>query len=267
MKKITFFLGIIVSILGIVSCDIIPESNWTKQIIDDSTPTDSTIVTKNVLVAYFTDQTCVNCPASSVFLDSLKTLRGDTLVIVTIHSHPNPTAAMNLVTDKGREYNAHFEANFHPSASIDGDNILTSDFWEGAINRRTKEETEIEMQMICGFDERIEYIFVNTTITSTQNISDINLLLWITESDIVAAQATPTGINREYVHKHVFRDAINGTWGEEITLLEEEVLEITKTFDISEKEWKPENISIVAFIYDVNTFEVYQVLEMKLFKE
>jgi hypothetical protein len=52
------------------------------------------------------------------------------------------------------------------------------------------------------------------------------------------------------MHNHVFRDAINGTWGEDVTLTlgEQKVIEHKDfTLDVA---WKPENLSVVAFVYN-----------------
>jgi hypothetical protein len=94
--------------------------------------------------------------------------------------------------------------------------------------------------------------------------------LYLIEDDIVAPQKnkdntigpTPDWLN--YVHEHVLRGAINGTWGEEInTGLVETNLKYHFTFsgfDIK-PEWKPEDCQVVAFIYDADTKEVIQAEE------
>ena len=45
------------------------------------------------------------------------------------------------------------------------------------------------------------------------------LQLWLVEDSIVAPQMFPNNkVEKEYVHNHVFRAAINGEWGAELTL-------------------------------------------------
>ena len=141
MKKTLFIFGLIivavVGIIGIISCDIIPEEE--RKIKTDRLP-----ITKNVLVSYFTDQTCVNCPASSEFLEeSLKKTFGDTLVVVSIHAYQNPPPALILVTEKGNEYKTHFNVVSHPSASIDGGDPMTREGWADAIISRLISEAKI----------------------------------------------------------------------------------------------------------------------------
>ena len=94
-----------------------------------------------------------------------------------------------------------------------------------------------------------------------------NLQVWLTESNIVALQALPPtwggGYNREYVHNHVFRAAVNGTWGEPVTYSEGE---IHKTYSFTPAPgWKAENMAAVVFVYDDN--EVLQVEDAICVKE
>ena len=57
--------------------------------------------------------------------------------------------------------------------------------------------------------------------------------------------------NQEYVHNHVFRTAINGTWGEDFSINEGEKVEREFTQAL-EPTWNKEQLSIVAFVYNDN---------------
>ena len=70
------------------------------------------------------------------------------------------------------------------------------------------------------------------------------------EDGITAIQTMPDGKNnKEYVHNHVFRTAVNGTWGEEVatTKCATKTTHYTQPLDPS---WIPERLSIVAFVYN-----------------
>ena len=70
------------------------------------------------------------------------------------------------------------------------------------------------------------------------------------EIEIVALQMMPDGSsNRAYVHNHVLRTPVNGTWGDSFTIQEGESKqqEMTQALDTS---WNPSNLSIVAFVYN-----------------
>ena len=74
-----------------------------------------------------------------------------------------------------------------------------------------------------------------------------SLQVWVLESGIVARQNKGEETIREYVHNNVFRAAVNGTWGQEISYVAEETDERTFTLDIDEN-WNAENLDIVAFV-------------------
>ena len=85
--------------------------------------------------------------------------------------------------------------------------------------------------------------------------------VWLTENDIEAYQAMPDGShNREYVHNHVFRAAVNGTWGEDVVLGKGEETSLNYTVDLSDQKWKPENLAVVVFVYN-DQEGVLQVVE------
>ena len=61
-------------------------------------------------------------------------------------------------------------------------------------------------------------------------------------------------INKGYVHNHVLRTAVNGTWGEAIHLAagEQKTQQLTQAIS---SDWNAEKLSIVAFVYNDNGVE------------
>ena len=79
--------------------------------------------------------------------------------------------------------------------------------------------------------------------------------MWLIEDGIVALQMMPDGSsNDDYVHNHVFRAAVNGTWGEDVTVKEGEATNKQYTYTLPEN-WNAENVSVVAFVYSDNGVE------------
>ena len=70
--------------------------------------------------------------------------------------------------------------------------------------------------------------------------------------------------NMEYVHNHVFRAAVNNTWGEDVTVNEGATTEKQYDYTLPEN-WNAEKVSVVAFVYDNN--EVKQVTKKAVFAE
>ena len=72
----------------------------------------------------------------------------------------------------------------------------------------------------------------------------------VLEDGITAMQLMPDGsANREYVHNHVLRTAVNGAWGESFTINEGETKQQTLSQAVDSK-WNTANLSIVAFVYN-----------------
>ena len=75
------------------------------------------------------------------------------------------------------------------------------------------------------------------------------LQLWVVEDGIVASQIDHGSLKKNYVQNHVFRAAVNGTWGEDVTLMPQ--INQTTTASIAIKDnWNAANLHIVAFVYN-----------------
>jgi hypothetical protein len=62
--------------------------------------------------------------------------------------------------------------------------------------------------------------------------------------------------DKNYIHNHVLRDAVNGHWGQELSLDADKPKTQTYTYAIpSDGKWNPAHLSIVAFVYNDNGVE------------
>ena len=88
------------------------------------------------------------------------------------------------------------------------------------------------------------------------------LQVWIVEDGIVAVQLLKGNRkDKNYVHNHVFRAAVTGTWGTDIAL--QENVEAKNNFSIQlDSKWNEKNVSIVAFVY--NDSGVQQVIKQHI---
>lgn len=84
--------------------------------------------------------------------------------------------------------------------------------------------------------------------------------LWLVEDHIVAPQHLKKGLDNEYEHNHIFRQALNGIDGEPYDL--------GKTYNhtgtIDREVIQPKSCAVVAILYDHKTGEVYEVLKKAL---
>lgn len=281
MKKLFQILGIIIVVLGFIKCDIIDEPDRIKEERKEVPwENDSSVVKKTVLLMDFTDQSCVNCPDASIKIEEFKNNFGSAFIAVSIHADKNypdkPDVFNSLVTNSGNVYETTFnEWSGHPMGSIDGQKTIDRGDWLTAIVSRFEVEPHLQIELKSEYNVEIETITVNSKITSYKETENLKLLLWVIESKIVDFQKMPDGkINREYIHNHVFRHAINGTWGEEIEfeICEScgrgDVLEKTHNFTLSDlptyNKRDLQEISIIGFVYNSKTFEVCQSAEIHL---
>ena len=76
------------------------------------------------------------------------------------------------------------------------------------------------------------------------------LQVWLLEDGIVAMQTMPDGTNnREYVHNHVLRTPVNGTWGESF-LINKDEKKNQHLMQAVDADWDASKLSIVAFVYN-----------------
>lgn len=95
-----------------------------------------------------------------------------------------------------------------------------------------------------------------------------SLVVCIMEDSIVGKQMAPVpgGIINDYMHRHVFRETINGTWGEEINdgfidIYDEFVKSYRTTLS---NVYNADQCYIVAYIANNETKEILQVAQKKI---
>ena len=230
---------------------------------------------RNVLIEDFTGQNCVNCPNATDLIAQLQEMHGhDRIVAVGIHSGPlgvksskNPEG---LATDLGDTYYNYWEIEMQPYGVIDrSDGTLSTDWWTAKVNWDLGPD-QPSPSVNIWVKTNTQHLTTNTQ----QPVADIEvtlaafesfkgkLQLWLVEDGIVAFQKMPDGTTKsDYVHNHVLRDAVNGTWGEDVTIEYEDLKTFSYSYTIPEG-WNADNLSVVAFVY--NDEKVAQAVRVPL---
>lgn len=253
----------------LAGCDMVDENDRFKEMEIEISEK------KRVLLEDFTGQECVNCPAAAKVATGLKSVYGDKLVVVSIHAgaFSRPT----LRTEEGTAYDAKFHPQEmgYPAGMInrsyfDGNYIFTNpDSWGAYVLAQLESEAVVDFEMTPVYDEAAGTIQVKAVFDSDTDLSNVNFQLWVIESGIIAPQKSvnPDGsvsTISDYEHNHVLRGAINGTWGEPISLKEGEKIEYTSPVYTLKSKWVPENMGIVGFVYNTANNEIYQCLEIHM---
>ncbi|MCD8237341.1 MAG: Omp28 family outer membrane lipoprotein [Prevotellaceae bacterium] len=252
--KLSYILYACAAVAAFTSCDSIDEDE--RYILGDAV-----VAKRNVLIEDFTGQNCVNCPNAHEVIDALKAgENGESIIAVSIHAGRLAMDApiIGLKTEEGDKYADKWGIAVYPSGIINRNpTIISENEWSSVVRTELEKDASLDIDLSATLSMDGTSVNINTELKPTKSIEG-KLQLWITESNIVTIQQTSSGYNGSYIHNHVFRSSVNGTWGEDVSLSTENV---TKQYHIDiNKTWKAENLSIVAFVYN-DSEGVLQVVE------
>ena len=221
-----------------------------------------------VLLEDFTGQRCPNCPLATDLIEQLQETYGDALVAVGIHGGPlgfaGTAKVVGLATPTGDEYYNHWQLEYQPVGVINRQNkpLKYSD-WAAAVKEELQKPAPLWLDgnaVVVDGDIQVTIEAQGTDGTVTGKLQ-----VWLLEDSITALQIMPDGkANQQYLHNHVFRLAVNGTWGEDFSIEEGKIGTRTMTLPLQPL-WKPENLSIVAFVY--NDSGVQQAVKVGVIKD
>jgi len=267
---------IIASIISIslLSCDKVdaPYKEEVEKPIDTTNK-----IHKKVLLEDFTGHKCINCPAAHEIGHDLTNIYGeDNLIIASIHagfyaSPQNAPFDYDFRTVAGSDYANFFGVQNYPMGLVDrindgGDYLLDVNKWGSTIAQQFNETANLGITInpnlqVDKLSAEIKLQFVSTVSKAA------SIQIWIVEDSIIKAQTTPEGDVTDYVHNHVLRKAVNGTWGENLPATnyqngDEETISFSD-FQLG-SDWVAEQLSLIVFVYDNESKRVLQVEEKKI---
>lgn len=217
-------------------------------------------VGRAILIEDFTGQRCINCPTGTGIINGIvETYGEDNVIAVGIHSGPlgfaGNSKTVGLMTDTGNEYYTRWDKENKMGQPWVIFNRKTSpdshyNNWAAMVGTIISEKANLSVKIANAYDA------ATRTLTTTVGADGVNgtvngkLQVWIVEDGVKALQMMPDGsANKEYVHPHVFRAAVNGTWGEDVTVKEGETT--TKQYQyVLPETWNADKIAVVAFVYN-----------------
>ena len=262
--------------LGFAACDVIEEP-YKKDNSGNGNEPNPNVVTKRVLLEDYTGVQCPNCPAAGELAIDLQEQYGHDLIVLSVHaggmSAPQPGNFPNFLTTDGTTWYTHFGFDSNPIGTVNrklngGTYAFQSTEWADAIVTAMQEEAMVEMTADIEYNESNRDLKVDITSKALAEMNDTySLVVCIMEDSIVGKQIiNGVGTVNDYVHRHVFRGTINGTWGEEINTTaiapEEEIVKsYTTTLNANFNE---DQCYIIAYVANSETKEVLQVTEKKI---
>lgn len=206
-----------------------------------------------VLLEDFTGQRCVNCPKATDVIEQLLQEYGEeALVAVAIHGGPlgfNGSATITgLATEVGNEYYDYWNLEFQPVGLVDRSSPKTYPEWAVAVREELAKPTSLSLNGEAKLEG--DNISISIYAYGTDGNTSGRLQLWLLEDEIVAQQVMPDGtLNHEYIHNHVLRVPINGSWGETFAIKENVSQEYQYSLPLNPL-WRTDHLSVVAFVYD-----------------
>lgn len=235
---------------------------------------------KVVLVQEFSGMNCTYCPEGADVLHGLLNAYPEEIAVVTMHPYGSEqseplSGSPDLRNDLSTEYFKFYGSpSAFPAAIFDatpykGNTVLTSrGEWSPAFLQQQKIQTPLDLSITPVYDADSRKLTVDYSIKFTSMVSQpISIVVWLTESDIIGAQRTLTGITRRYKHQHILRCGFNGTWGDELgkSFLPDDTKQGTVECTLAEN-WKPENCEVVAAVILTGPKTVQQAAKASVLK-
>ena len=206
-----------------------------------------------VLIEDFTGQRCVNCPKAAEVIEQLEEQYPGSVIAVGIHSgpfsrSPNGATRYPLATDEGDAYYSHWQCDRQPVGMVNRQGLSDYPDWTAQVHQLVQLTAPLTIEVRATItsntlDTEVQVLATDGDVTG-------NLQLWLVEDGIVSAQYMPDGtVNRDYVHNHVLRCAINGTWGEPLALTEGQTATAAHQLPLAEG-WNQQQLRVVAFVYN-----------------
>lgn len=230
---------------------------------------------RQVLIEEFTGVQCVNCPAGSEAIEDLLKIYGNQLIVVSVHTgffaDPYPESRYDFRTPEGDQLATLLGSPLgYPTAVVNrkkfsGENRLQlgRNKWAGYIAEELQQQKIARIDIIPELDRQTLKLSARVAVFFDDSPANtLKLTLFLTETEIADLQKTPDGIDPEYPHRHVFRDAIGPYNGIEILADQVYCSEFSVEID---PEWNAEGLYLVAILSESDgSLEVLQAHQQKI---
>lgn len=264
MKKISLMLSLLAVALFTVGCD---------KIDDPHKPFTPTGGNKTVLITDFTGVRCVNCPGAAETVHEMQHQLGDDKVfIMSVHAGylAQPMGDFpDFTTDEGTEW--YCESGSNPLFAVDHVDLSSSklnvDQVDAPLSAALAESQKFDIVISNEYDEVTRTLITETDVVAVSDVEgNFNLTSCIVEDSIIGMQVTPEGLNREYVHRNVFRETLNGAYGE--SFISGKIYafdECDHKFEVQlDPTYNADQCYILSYIYDAQTKKIYQTAMSKI---
>ncbi len=279
-RSLAFVLAFIV--LGITACQEIAPTLNINEGPTGPTTNELTDQPRGVLVEEFTGVRCVNCPAGAEAIAQLKTIHGEQLVPVSLHTgffaNPYPESTIDFRTADADAIETFVGGpQGYPSSVINRNQFqgesslqLSQSTWAGYIGLQLQEEPAVAIGLDLSINDTKDELTVDLELLGRSGTDGRNAFISILllENKVIDVQLTPEGKDLEYSHEHVLRQAITPAVGEQLGEIAAGVT-IEETYTVAiPSEIKVDDIEVVAYVHYADSDEggklILQAVSKKL---
>jgi hypothetical protein len=223
---------------------------------------------KNAILEEFTGVKCPNCPAGHQTLAQILATYPDRVFAVAYHPF---NSSYTLPYPGDPDFRRHYAdalytipycgtSRYMPSAFVHRrlwappERLTGRTEWMGHCETIMAEPSPMNVGMATSFDEISNTLTVVVDIYYTEEYTgDHSLMVTLAENNLVSNQS---GGTYPYTHKHTFREAFVGQWGDPIVTDGAAGTFYTRVFTFqNDSNYLMENCELLAFVLD-NTTEV-----------
>lgn len=247
---------------------------------------------KKVLIEDYTGHGCVNCPGAAVLAHDLREQFCDRVVIIGVHAgffakpyfEDDTLFAADYTTEAGNEWDTFFgnSALGNPNGLVDrvktsSGYVLYPQSWAETVDPLLMEPADALITISNDFNTETNTLTTSVNTEFQESVEgNYRLLVCVTQDNIVSPQKNKdpeigdTPIDENYVHNHVLRGTLNGTWGEMLSGSGAVEVDVTygKSYTVEfPADWIPNDCHVVAFVFNEETKTVVQVEEAAVIDE
>jgi hypothetical protein len=250
-----------------------------------------------MLVEDYTGHKCTACPQAAIEANQLKQTYGEKIVVIAVHAGffadpttPSGAPAGSYKTDfrtaAGDTYdnstyfgisdvgNPNGMINRKDYSPTTGAHVKAYTSWSSEISSLLALAPDADLTLTNNYNSSTRSLSVNAVseiLNDTITSGTYKLVVMITQDSIIDWQLDAGVHIPDYLHRHVLRDNINGTWGD--TLMSGTVTphtpvskNYTYTLPAAYKgnTCNENNCYVVAFIYNTANYEILQAAEAKV---
>lgn len=277
MKKTIFLISLIS--IAFYSCDKVDNpipNNFvgTEGIIwDDSLFIESSPTMRKIIIEEFTGQLCTFCPDGAREIERLDSIYTNQFIPISIHASPfadpNNGAPNDFRTEAGNDFYITTGSPGLPGGIVSRlNNASTSAIsqWEIDINSIKNDAPKVSIGLSTLYDDSTRTLktIVNTEWLTTE-VGNFNIQIYLLEDSIVAYQLDNGDHIQNYMHRHMLRKGINGSWGTPIPSSNVGDVD-TQDFAIElDSGWDKDHCIVVVHVYKVAPdYEIIQAEELHI---